>query len=257
MALEDGMDEEQGKNRVEYKESMAELVRSEANMQEELEEERRTKGEQTQTLKEETASLGRQLQELQEMLNKQDEVIEDLEVKLDTSDELPTATVNQVEERKEIYCTRKARVNRLESRIGTVEEEGKATMEVSRRITEEIIKPTENFILAKILILEDLNQREVDKIITDPDGSDETWRARLVDMSDQHFLKQHVREPTRVRGDDPPPTQDLLLSQHEADLEDTEHEMPLGASDHCCVTLEYIVQLKVLVKGNPLKKKRD
>ena len=65
-------------------------------------------------------------------------------------------------------------------------------------------------------------------------------------------MHQHVREFTRVRGNNQPSLLDLVLSHDPLEVEGLWHSAPMGRSDHCLLTFRFIVD-----RGNFLVIKHD
>ncbi|KAK8718619.1 hypothetical protein OTU49_014600, partial [Cherax quadricarinatus] len=98
---------------------------------------------------------------------------------------------------------------------------------------------------AKLLVMGDFNHREIDWENLEPHGGPETWRARMLDVVLENLMHQHVKDTTRVRGEDEPARLDLVFTLGSSDIEDIKYESPLGASDHVVLCFEYIVELQV------------
>ncbi|KAK8747749.1 hypothetical protein OTU49_016574 [Cherax quadricarinatus] len=98
---------------------------------------------------------------------------------------------------------------------------------------------------AKLLVIRNFNHREIDWENLEPHGGPETWRARMLDVVLENLMHQHVKDTTRVRGEDEPARLDLVFTLGSSDIEDIKYESPLGASDHVVLCFEYIVELQV------------
>ena len=47
------------------------------------------------------------------------------------------------------------------------------------------------------------------------------------------YLQQHVRDFTRIRGNDDPSLLDLVITRDELEVESLKHMAPIGSSEHC------------------------
>ena len=65
----------------------------------------------------------------------------------------------------------------------------------------------------------------------------------FLDAIDDVFLTQHVMENTRVRGQDNPRCLYLILTESEDSANSVEYYYPLGSSDHCILTWNYVVSV--------------
>lgn len=95
---------------------------------------------------------------------------------------------------------------------------------------------------SRLLIVGDFNHKEIDWKELDPHGESDSWRAKFLDCVQGNFLHQHVLEPTRARGSDTPSTLDLVITQSELEVENLSYRAPLGKSDHCVLTMEFLIE---------------
>ena len=66
------------------------------------------------------------------------------------------------------------------------------------------------------------------------------FKSMLSHLLTTGMLHNHVTQPTRYRGTTNPSLLDLVLTNEELMVETIEYEAPLGASDHICLSFEYI-----------------
>ena len=105
----------------------------------------------------------------------------------------------------------------------------------------------------RLLILGDFNHKDIDWQELNPHGDRGTWRAKFMNCIQGNYLHQHIREPTRSRGNDTPSTLDLIFTQSALDIENLEYRAPLGKSDHCVLSMDFVVEdilPKKVVKKN-------
>ncbi len=117
-----------------------------------------------------------------------------------------------------------------------------------------------------VLILGDFNLKEID------------WKTQTTDKNENHpstifletirdlFLHQHVKEPTRMRGEDIPTTLDLILTNEENMVEQLQYLPGLGISDHLVLVFTFLCYTEETVseghhlnynRGNYEKMKED
>ena len=94
---------------------------------------------------------------------------------------------------------------------------------------------------SQVLVCGDFNYREIDWVETDVEGGLESEQAKFLDECLNSFLYQHVREFTRVRGNDQPSVLDLVLSRSELEVIDLEYLSPVGSSDHCILSFRFTI----------------
>ena len=63
-----------------------------------------------------------------------------------------------------------------------------------------------------------------------------SYETKFLEKLDDHFLIQHVHEPTRARGNNSPHVLDLVLTCN-TDIDDLDYLSPLGNSGHCIVEI--------------------
>ena len=70
----------------------------------------------------------------------------------------------------------------------------------------------------------------------------ESKESKFIETIQDCFLYQHVTLPTRCRGTDWPLTIDLVLTNEEQQYGNLSHLPPLGKSDHCILSFEFICE---------------
>ena len=131
--------------------------------------------------------------------------------------------------------------------IGCVYRKGTSSMEMNVKLCETIKKAKE--LGNKVMIFGDFNFPEIDwpnHILNEGEnGLQRNAAARMfVDTIDDAFLIQHVTEPTRVRGLDNPSCLDLIISECEMSVNSVKYLTPLGNSDHCVLTWNYVLEME-------------
>ena len=117
--------------------------------------------------------------------------------------------------------------------------------DTSNQGTIEVIKSVSQLAASKgyrLLILGDFNHKDINWLELNPHGESGSWRAKFLNCIQENFLHQHVLEPTRARGDDTPSTLDLVFTHSSLDIENLEYRAPLGRSDHCILSMNFIVE---------------
>ena len=102
----------------------------------------------------------------------------------------------------------------------------------------------------KILIMGDLNCKEVSWENWSTEGSDESWGSKVLELATENFLTQWVEENTRFRGNEVPSRLDLIFTKEPDIIEKMIYKSPIGKSDH--VLIEYILR-----EGGKGKKNED
>ena len=85
----------------------------------------------------------------------------------------------------------------------------------------------------QVLLCGDFNFRDIDWENNKVEAGDTSDQARFFDACQDGFLHQHVREFTRVRGNDQPSLLDLVLTHDPLEVEEMRYSAPVGKSDHC------------------------
>ena len=73
----------------------------------------------------------------------------------------------------------------------------------------------------------------------------ESKESKFIETIQDCFLYQDVTLPTRCRGTDRPSTIDLALTNEEKPIGNLSHLAPLGKSDHCFLSFEFIENVSV------------
>ena len=124
---------------------------------------------------------------------------------------------------------------------GCVYRKGTLPQSISMMLEDGIRKAKE--LTDKVLIFGNFNFPEIDwaNHIVRAEGRHEEARGFL-DAIDDVFLT-HVNEDTRLRGQDDPSCLDLLLTESEDSANSVEYCSPLGCSDLCILTWNYVVSV--------------
>ena len=93
----------------------------------------------------------------------------------------------------------------------------------------------------QLLICGDFNYRGIDWENNTVESGDTSSQAKFYEVCQDGFLHQHVREFTRVRGNDEPSLLDLVLTHDPLEVEEINHTAPVGKSDHCILTFKFMV----------------
>ena len=122
---------------------------------------------------------------------------------------------------------------------------GAWTRESHERMRRETLETLEKLIRGqnRILLCGDFNCKEVDWESMEPKCEEGSWGARVFEQMTDNALYQHIKETTRVRGDDNPSRLDLVFTRKEEEIGNIMLESPLGKGDHvvldCEVWLRY------------------
>ena len=105
----------------------------------------------------------------------------------------------------------------------------------------------------QVLICGDFNFKEIDWEANDVSGGPGSEQARFFDTCHNCYLHQHVRDFTRVRGNDQPSVLDLILSKNELEVDSVEYGPPIGSSDHCVLSFQFYVESEGLTVDGKFK----
>lgn len=81
---------------------------------------------------------------------------------------------------------------------------------------------------SRVILTGDFNGRNIYWVELEAGANEQSWSYRLLDLMMDFFMHQHVREPTRVRGQDEPSTLDLIFTRTEDEADTLEYLPPLG-----------------------------
>ena len=74
------------------------------------------------------------------------------------------------------------------------------------------------------------------------DENEDSWDAKMMELVTTNMITQHVKEMTRIRGNDTPSRLDLVFTKDPREIGDIKYRCPLGKSDH--VVMEFEVEGK-------------
>ena len=86
------------------------------------------------------------------------------------------------------------------------------------------------------LIMGDFNLPGVDFGTFSVDGADDSFAAQVFDCVMDNYWTQHVRHPTRFRGNQTPSCLDWIITDDPDVLEELNYSVPIGKSDHVCLS---------------------
>ena len=89
----------------------------------------------------------------------------------------------------------------------------------------------------------DYNFKDIEWPSMSTHKDEESKETKFIETIHDCFLYQHVSLPTRCRGTDQPSTIDLVLTNEEQQIRNLSHLPPLGKSDHCILSLEFICEI--------------
>ena len=130
--------------------------------------------------------------------------------------------------------------------------------DVNNQGTIEVVRDAAQLAVSKgyrLLILGDFNHKDIDWLDFNPHGDRGSWRAKFLNCIQENFLYQHVLEPTRARGNDTPSILDLVFTQSALDIENLVYRAPLGKSDHCVLSMDFVVE-DVTPKGESVEREK-
>ena len=93
----------------------------------------------------------------------------------------------------------------------------------------------------RLLLTGDFNCKEVDWECMDAGNNASSWGNILLEIITDNFLTQHIKEHTRVRGEDEPSRLDLTFTKDPNDVQNLKYLCPIGKSDHLVIEMEFLV----------------
>ena len=95
--------------------------------------------------------------------------------------------------------------------------------------------------IRNVLIMGDFNYPTINWNTMSVPGGVARAPFEFLDTVNDCLVVQHVKNFTRVRGENQPSTLDLLFTNSEHDIDNLEYDSPIGLSDHCVLKFEYDV----------------
>lgn len=97
------------------------------------------------------------------------------------------------------------------------------------------------------LLIGDFNYKEIDWINLESTVGDLHPATKVFNCTQDNFLFQHVRTPTRFREGQNPSCLDLILTNEEnmIDTESLSVDSPLGKSDHAIISFDYLCYFNI------------
>merc|ERR1712035_1231 len=100
----------------------------------------------------------------------------------------------------------------------------------------------------RLIMVEDFNCKRIDwnnYEVKEEEVKDWSWNRELFNLATQSLLDQHMKEPTRMRGEDRPTILDLLFTRTEEEVSNIQYKTPSGNSDHVVLQFDFLVQYDV------------
>ena len=125
--------------------------------------------------------------------------------------------------------------------VGSIYRSPNSTLANNDKLMEKIEKANELAGDNRLLILGDFNVPKIDWINKDLQLGARPIENQFLDIINDCFLHQHVKEPTRFKNNESS-TLDLILTKEENDIINIQVLQPLGQSDHGIVTADFICE---------------
>ena len=108
----------------------------------------------------------------------------------------------------------------------------------------EIIEEAESMKCTHCLLMGDFNYPNInwDTMTAKNETSEE---QSFIDCLQDNYFSQMVNKPTRWRGNDNLNILDLIITNNFESVENIEYQSPLGKSDHCVITFDYVCQTSI------------
>ncbi len=104
-----------------------------------------------------------------------------------------------------------------------------------------------------VMIMGDFNYPAIDFVECRVNSGEGTDDSRFYSRIQKLFLVQNVTEPTRIRGGQEPSVLDYVITDEENLVEDLSYEVPMGKSDHVCLTWKLKLEREELRSGSQEK----
>jgi len=101
-----------------------------------------------------------------------------------------------------------------------------------------------------MLIMGDFNYPAINYTDYYVNSGPDTDAYKFFQKTQDLFLIQNIYEPTRVREGNVPSTLDYVFTDEENLLDDIRYEVPLGKSDHVCLSWELITSSSIPMQSN-------
>ena len=108
----------------------------------------------------------------------------------------------------------------------------------------ECIRKASEMANGDLLICGDLNLPRINWQTQSTCQSGTSYSSEFLEMLTNCLLKQNVTLPTRRRGIDEPSLLDLIITDINVEVQDIEHDEPLGRSDHDVLSWKYVVKVQ-------------
>ena len=99
--------------------------------------------------------------------------------------------------------------------------------------------------MTNVMVLGDFNYPDVDFARHYVNASPNSEQQQFFNTTQDLFLFQHVKEATRNRGNSSS-CLDLIFTTEENIVENLQYEVPIGSSDHVCLTWELVAEVQEL-----------
>ena len=91
-----------------------------------------------------------------------------------------------------------------------------------------------------ILVMGDFNYPEISYTDFNVDSNEDSSAYSFFIKTQDMYLYQNVHDTTRQRIGNKPSILDYIFTDEDNLIEELEYELPLGKSDHVCLSLKYI-----------------
>ena len=128
--------------------------------------------------------------------------------------------------------------------FGTIYRKGKCSVKNNILLNDIINETSDKF--DKILLCGDFNFPTIKWKINTVEDTPYSSAMKFYNCLQNKYLKQHVSEPTRVRGKDEPSLLDLIITEDSQTQVSSSIDIgsPLGLSDHAVLTWKYLLSIE-------------
>ena len=134
--------------------------------------------------------------------------------------------------------------------VGSVYRSTSSSAANNRKLLEKMLKANEVAGENRLLLLGDFNVPNIDWTDKMLKRGAEQFEAQFLDVTNDCFIYQHVREATRFRNEESS-ILDLIFTKEEEDVRDIKVLQPLGKSDHGVIVADFVCEWKSKIEQKP------
>ena len=142
--------------------------------------------------------------------------------------------------REQIWCTLQSKPKSL--LVGLCYRPPNSSKEINNALLESIEQVITKKREHQLLLMGDFNYPAIDFNNYTVNASEDSDEYKFYDKLQDLYLVQMVTEPTRFRSNQTPSMLDYVITNEENVIDDMTYEVPLGKSDHICLTWKMTIE---------------